>query len=901
MRPEVVRALATGREHELADVMAAIRQAITQPDVSPQHTVIYGERGSGKSFLLRLVQLELEVLVEAEDVAAAFVLLPEELYNIRSEAQLIEAIAVSVRGQGESFSYAVDTREPQVAWNNALENLANALDTRFGIGKGLLIAAVENFDDLAKKLFGANTAAKSKSQRAIEQRRAEERFRKLLNTKEARFLLLASATGTVDMDYDRPLFQAFKAIDLTPWANDTCIEYFNRRRELANASALTHAETARARAIAEFIGGNPRLAQLLGDVLASPDARTVADTLDALSDHLADYYRRRLDDLPSNAAGLLDALIRKGEPCSQSELAERVNLRQNQIADAFSYLTEARLLTGVQEIGGPRTLYRVRDRLFVYFYRRRYGDSENASILVRISELLETFFTAEEKKERALRHLELGELNEARLYIDLRRKELTFCPYRDQYKLNNESFWISSLAGTAYKDIATDIPLSDHPLKAFEYWRSVSASSTDPLKQAAASALQALAASNCDLDNKANEVLHKSLDVAKKSNNPDAQILLVQQMVLFNASRLNKRKKAITLAKQISDLIDNTQNNTIKLQGLLAQLWVYGHQNQYDQSIIAANKALKIAKALKSDEGYAEALIHKGYALIRKKLYDQSIDVLDEAETLFEQIEDVFGQAESLLFKAWSLYFKGEYNTAIIALNLAENLAKKIKSIILQIDCLCCRSRILSSIAAQSPTSNVIDQFTMALSVPGEKDHWLDDHLDDLMAAVAWVGVWPQLHKIIKEHAFWFEKHKAAMIFNKVGKVWAAKVREDGRAKTFATVTQHLSDIIKIMMLIPSSRNSDSISFHMHHLVEGLAAYCDDAGFLEDIADLVIELVPSITNATEQLRVFAAFHAAKDKEAFLQRLNPDLATAIRCMWDVPSSQKRATINQRSGK
>ncbi|MEZ5583731.1 MAG: hypothetical protein R3F37_14135 [Candidatus Competibacteraceae bacterium] len=77
--------------------------------------------------------------------------------------------------------------------------------------------------------------------------------------------------------------------------------------------------------------------------------------MDALSDHLADYYRRRLDDLPGNATGLLDALIRQGEPCSQSRLAARVNARQNQIADAFSYLTEGRLLIGQREIGGPQT------------------------------------------------------------------------------------------------------------------------------------------------------------------------------------------------------------------------------------------------------------------------------------------------------------------------------------------------------------------------------------------------------------------------------------------------------------------------------------------------------------------------------------------------------------------
>ncbi|MEZ5583732.1 MAG: AAA family ATPase [Candidatus Competibacteraceae bacterium] len=255
MRPEVVRALATGRERELEEVMITIRQAVSQPGVHPQHMVVYGERGSGKSFLMRLVQLEVEDLAKAQDATVACVLLPEEQYNIRSESRLIEAITAELLGSGGTFSYAFDGREPSIAWEEALQSLNDALDARFGPGKGLLIAGVENFDTLAKQLFGAGTDMKSK--RAGQQRAAEERLRKLMNTRNARFLLLATATGTVDMDYERPLFQAFKPIDLTPWSGDTCIDYFNRRRELEQAPALSSVEIARARAITEFIGGNP--------------------------------------------------------------------------------------------------------------------------------------------------------------------------------------------------------------------------------------------------------------------------------------------------------------------------------------------------------------------------------------------------------------------------------------------------------------------------------------------------------------------------------------------------------------------------------------------------------------------------------------------------------------------
>lgn len=108
----------------------------------------------------------------------------------------------------------------------------------------------------------------------------------------------------------------------------TCIVYFNRYlnrdRKAEEVVPLDAAAEAKARAEADFIGGNPRLAQLLADVLETQDALSVAGTMNALADKLADYYRRRIDDLPGLAQGLLDALVRGGEPASQTELAQRV-------------------------------------------------------------------------------------------------------------------------------------------------------------------------------------------------------------------------------------------------------------------------------------------------------------------------------------------------------------------------------------------------------------------------------------------------------------------------------------------------------------------------------------------------------------------------------------------------
>ncbi|WP_157817855.1 tetratricopeptide repeat protein [Candidatus Thiodictyon syntrophicum] len=1019
MRPEVVRALATGRERELADITAAIRQALGNPGVSPQHLVVYGERGSGKSFLMRLVQLEAESLAAAAGAPVVVALLPEEQYNIRSEARLIEALAASLEGLGSTFSYAYDPRAPQVAWEEALETLNAALDRRFGPGRGLLVAAIENFDGLSKTLFGAGKDGKTRI--AAEQRCAEERLRQLMSRPQSRLMLLVTATGTVDMDYERPLFQAFKTIELTPWTSDTCIDYFNRRRELEQAPPLTAAETARARAIAAFIGGNPRLTQLLGEVLVSPDARTIAETLDALSDQLADYYRRRLDDLPPAATGLLDALIRQGEPCSQSELAARVNQRQNQIADAFGYLNEGRLLLAEREKGGASQLYRVRDRLFVHFYRRRYGDGSQANALARIAELLETFFTADEKADLALRHLRAGEPREARLYIDLWHKQTGespgHCGYRDQDRRHEPCllFMCANVAAAEMEVLREQ--LRDRPEDAYVYWSRVKAQ--EPLARAAAAGLHALAASRCDHDAEADRLLQEAQSRTAVDVDPDAGILLLHQRYFFAEWRRHDRRLAVALAEQAGGLASTARYRLVKIRGLLCRAWAAGNSGHHADAIAFADEASCEAGAIGRVTEQATALRYKGLYLGRLDRQDEALDVLDQAYKLAQQDDDLPAQAGILNYKAyalrelgrpqdailgldqafqlaeesgdvrrqgetlrlkgwilgrlgqhqealstleqaaklaeqagdinvqaliqmqtgWSLGLLGRHEEAIATLNRAAPLAEQAGNISRQAEILCLNAwstwklarytdalecaraairtadesadttqqqrsrRVFFKIAAETPAPDLVKHLAAALTLSAGDPRWLSPHVSDIMAATTQARLWPELAVLIETHREQFKNARVWRAFGQVGPVWAVQAKAQGRAAAFAAVARDLPTIAQVMAAIPSlwfEAGSDPGAIRGHDLFDGLVGACDDPGLLGDIADLIPAVFgPESAEEAARLRTFAAYHAAPDKAAFLQRCDPDLAIAIRRIWAPAEPEGRADRGGRS--
>ena len=411
-----IEMLATGREVETQRIMDAVERSLKAAPGALQHMVIYGPRGFGKSFIARLVQIETGKLAAARSLPVPFVLLPEEQHNLTRNPHALPAYIAhrlaDLRSGGDRswagamFQWPEPKKEAQ-QWDEATAALEAELDLSLPAGKGMAIVVIENFDFLLFSVF--------------KEAATEQRLRKWLDRRSNRLMLIATATGSVDMDYERPLFQAFQSIRLEPWEQESCIAYFNRRRQAEGKAALDAAMEAKARAVADFIGGNPRLAQLLAEVLETQDALPVADTMKALADKLSDYYRRRIDDLPPLVQGLLDALIRGGEPASQTELAERVGApAQSTIARVMQDLQRSDIIRGLPAPDSRETLYRVTDRVFVHFYRLRQGSqSALQTPLATILEFLRAFYSRDEQKTQAMNHLDAGRHAEARLFADL--------------------------------------------------------------------------------------------------------------------------------------------------------------------------------------------------------------------------------------------------------------------------------------------------------------------------------------------------------------------------------------------------------------------------------------------------------------------------------------------------
>ena len=238
-----------------------------------QHLIISAPRGYGKSFFLRYVEVTILDVAQAEGLPVAMALLSEELPHVKEPDTLIAEIRRTfLKAPPESVGVRW-SEDDGTAWQEAIIELDAAIDQRFGTGRGLLVVGVENFDVLIGKAFAKSAQS--------------GRLRALLTRTDGRLMLLAaSARGAIDRSYDVPLFQALEEVALTPWSVDEVIAFLDAQRQAAGKPALTETQHARARAVATFISGTPRLATLLGEALLEDNPLQAADILEQLIDEL---------------------------------------------------------------------------------------------------------------------------------------------------------------------------------------------------------------------------------------------------------------------------------------------------------------------------------------------------------------------------------------------------------------------------------------------------------------------------------------------------------------------------------------------------------------------------------------------------------------------------------------
>jgi hypothetical protein len=397
MDDETVQSLSTAQDELLALFEQAVETRLKNK-VATKHWLITGTRGAGKSFFLRSVQTRND---KWQALNVTYILMPEELRNIFAPEEFLNETRYLLAPPNDDFGAAAAWRSSNDdgAWQTALDELLAATDS------DLIVIGVENFDQLLKRAFDSDINA--------------SKLRRLLEN-EPRIMLLASTVdSSFDENYNNRLFCQFEQHPILSWSPKAHRDYLTKRGAVEGLTPDAN-QLARIDAYSRFTGGNARVAAVLASlILEQQDPLVACGDLTATLDKMTDYYRAQIDRIPDKPSKLFDALIRGGEPCSQTEMALRVGAKQSDIAKAFSWLVDFGYIIGERLKGEKAVKYQVADRLFCQFYRMRHLRQQNSTKLTILTDLLADTILFKDKWRFADKYLKQGLEPEARTMAEL--------------------------------------------------------------------------------------------------------------------------------------------------------------------------------------------------------------------------------------------------------------------------------------------------------------------------------------------------------------------------------------------------------------------------------------------------------------------------------------------------
>lgn len=908
--------VATGRDRVLEDILQTVRANLAAGH--NQHLLAVAPRGYGKSFLARLASLHLAKLRGEQGLPLGVALLPEEQPNITAPHLLLEEIRrVFLRQPADSVIPTwFDEGQDDLAWAESLGKLDAALDDAFGSGQGLLVALVENIDMLFDTVFRDGEA--------------QSRLRKLLSEHPRLMLIATSAGMAVDKEYEGRLFHAFRQVDLEPWSEQECIDYFNRQLAALDLPALDAAGVAKARTLALFIGGTPRLAALLAEILASKDARKAAQVLDALMDRLTPYYKHRIESLPWRSRKLLDALLRLGEPCSQSELAQRVGAQQSAIAQPFRDLQAERLVIGERASKGRETLYRVADRVLAHYYRKRFLlHGRQVSPLEAIAEFLEAFFTLEEKQAEAKRLRGLGLEADAAVLERLAQAELDGAGswrslvFEVAYRLRRYAVLLLSAAMPEFDEALTAFA-EYRPREALAIFRRQDMAALEKAERLLWLLLAGSAATQLVeereqvfawLDKAVAEAeasgiatcRFAALDIRRlwfwaAGKRQEAWIDCRRSAELSNAlptgewrryalynnalleGQVDYHETALALLRELLDSARAAEDGFMVCRAWLFMAWRLGKLERHEEAVSVAQEAVIWAERCGSERVRAQATRHLAFSLGQLGRYKEAELAAREAMAWSERCGDDYERAVSTRHFAFCLSRLGRHEEALAAAEAALALAEKLVD---QYEMAWNWLEIFRQAHALSRREQALDAYLALLIVPKDANEernwpltwvWMDYMAQDAIHA----GRWPELQQALTAHAeqflhFGFDTGSA--IADALGEILASQ----GQPAAFAAAASFIDAISPPLAgeVVVNAKLKPAFARLFQEAMGELAYRLDNPPLLRDIAQRIGERLPEATATLRQMLEAAALYVESGNDPrSLERVDPDIALAI---------------------
>jgi tetratricopeptide (TPR) repeat protein len=618
------------------DVFEALIESLSDetPDSIPQHYLIIGQRGMGKTTLLRRIDVELRKNGAFNHlIPLAF---PEEQYNLDRLSKL---------------------------WLNCLDALADTLEVEGN--KPLVeemdetiqkLSKITDDTELAEKAFDYLKTTTTQLNRrpvllidnlnqVLDSLKENEQWQlRNLITKAGSPVLLGASTEPVQYEYQAPFYDAFRVFLLEKLSFEEVKDLLRSLSEKTGETELLkkmNTETARLRTLYALTGGNPRTTVMLFQVFAKGFSASVYEDLDALLEAVTPLYKARFEELSAQLQVVVDAIALHWDPIRLDDLRELTRLDNPQLSPQLKRLKEVgwiNQMEGFKRKNGKEskgTVYEISERFFNVWYLMRRSSRRQRRELMCLAKFLEVFYGEDIEKA-------------ARYYLQETAKGINHATY-----------------GLAMAEAMKNHPLSkDLKYKAME----------DLLEKNTLEEVKLLFEISEDYINEKEKFFIEEIKLAYNNKNYEKIIEISDKWIkLFtnNASAYNNRGFAFGELKEYEKaIVDYTKAIELDENHAFAYFYrgiAYHYLNEYEKAIVDYTKAIEL------DENDAFAYNNRGIAYRNLNEYEKAI--VDYTKAIELDKNDAFAYFN----RGFAYHYLNEYEKAIVdytkAIELDENNA----------------------------------------------------------------------------------------------------------------------------------------------------------------------------------------------------------------------------------
>jgi len=442
------------RNHDFDDIFDDIKQ--TDYKVPSQHHIIIGQRGQGKTTLLRKVMLE----VESDSNLSPFLLpikFSEEQYQIRSLCRLWEEVADYLQNVYEAeFPDIMNDMEGHFDDDDYTEKSFSHLEQLVKLKNKKLLLLIDNIDELLGKL-------KIKEQR---------RLREILLTSST-FKIIGGSTKMLEQHYDygKPFYEFFKINKLIGLNKQECFDFLvsigDEQQQLKIATIIKDTPE-RIETLRRLTGGVPRTLIMLFDIFIDDGGNSFDDLLKVLDD-ATPLYKHRMDDLPDTLQDITHSIAMNWDGITTKDIAKKTRLESKVVSAQLNQL-EAKYGIIESTSIGKNKIYKIEERFFNIWYLMRFGRKKDRQKVEWLVNFLTSWCSKTELERRANQFIDSvknGKMKESYVYHMCEALSYAGLDMKIEHKMKQETKTYLLELKSKY---ASDLAQSDQDLlkKAFQ-------------------------------------------------------------------------------------------------------------------------------------------------------------------------------------------------------------------------------------------------------------------------------------------------------------------------------------------------------------------------------------------------------------------------------------------------